>query len=147
MRKIKDVLRLKLDARLSHERIAAALGISKGVVTKYVGLASIAGLDWRSIQPLDETALQHRLLAPPPRPQHFVHPDYAQTHKELRRKGMTLMLLWEEHTQQHLDGHTHSYSQFCENYRRYAKTLKRSMRQTHRAGEKLFIDFAGPTIE
>lgn len=147
MRKIKDVLRLKLDARLSHERIAAALGISKGVVTKYVGLASVAGLDWHSIQPLDETALQHRLLAPPPRPQHFVHPDYAQIHKELRRKGMTLMLLWEEHTQQHLDGHTHSYSQFCENYRRYAKTLKRSMRQTHRAGEKLFIDFAGPTIE
>ena len=69
MRKIKDVLRLKLDARLSHERIAAALGISKGVVTKYVGLASVAGLDWHSIQPLDETALQHRLLAPPPRPQ------------------------------------------------------------------------------
>ncbi len=147
MRKIKDVLRLKLDARLSHERIAAALGISKGVVTKYVGLASVAGLDWPSIQPLDETALQHRLLAPPPRPQHFVHPDYALIHKGLRRKGMTLMLLWEEHTQQHLDGHTHSYSQFCENYRRYAKTLKRSMRQTHRAGEKLFIDFAGPTIE
>jgi len=52
MRKIKDVLRLKLDARLSHERIAAALGISKGVVTKYVGLASVAGLDWHSIQPL-----------------------------------------------------------------------------------------------
>lgn len=51
MRKIKDVLRLKLDARLSHERIAAALGISKGVVTKYVGLASVAGLDWHSIQP------------------------------------------------------------------------------------------------
>ena len=53
MRKIKDVLRLKLDARLSHERIAAALGISKGVVPNYVGLASVAGLDWHSIQPLD----------------------------------------------------------------------------------------------
>ena len=62
MRKIQDVLRLKLDARLSHERIAAALGISKGVVTKYVGLASVAGLDWHSIQPLDETVRLRQLL-------------------------------------------------------------------------------------
>ena len=57
---------------------------------------------------------------------------------------MTLMLLWEEHCHEHPDEPTHRYSQFCENYRRYAKTLKRSMRQIHRAGEKLFVDYAGP---
>ena len=62
MRKIKDVLRLKLDAQLSHERIAASLGISKGVVAKYVSAAVAAGLDWAQVQLLDETALQHRLV-------------------------------------------------------------------------------------
>ncbi len=147
MRKIKDILRLKHEARLSHERIAAALDLSKGVVTKYVGLAAAAGLDWPSIAPLDEGALLRRLAGQPTRPSDFVLPDYGRLHQELRRKGMTLMLLWEEHVQAHPDEPTHRYSQFCENYRRYAKTLKRSMRQTHRAGEKLFIDFAGPTIE
>jgi transposase len=66
-------------------------------------------------------------------------------HQELRRKGMTLMLLWEEHVAQHPRSKHLALLQFCENYRRYAKRLKRSMRQIHRAGEKLFIDFAGPT--
>lgn len=146
MRKIKDVLRLKLDAQLSHERIAASLGISKGVVAKYVSLAAAAGLDWLQVQALDERALQHRLLGAPQRASGFVAPDYGRMHQELRRKGMTLMLLWEEHATQHPGQTIHSYSQFCENYRRYAKTLKRSMRQIHRAGEKLFIDFAGPTV-
>jgi transposase len=147
MRKILDVLRLKLDAQLSHERIAASLGISKGVVAKYVSLAGVAGLDWQTVQSLGEVELQHRLLgAVLRRASSFVVPEYGRIHQELRRKGMTLMLLWEEHALQHPDQATHSYSQFCENYRRYARTLKRSMRQIHRAGEKLFIDFAGPTV-
>jgi transposase len=140
MRKIRDVLRLKLDARLSHEQAAAALGLSKGVITKYLTMASAAGLDWPQIQTLDETALHNRLLGTPQRASGFVQPDYGCIHQELRRKGMTLMLLWEEHKSQHLGQNTHRYSQFCENYRRYAKSLKRSMRQIHRAGEKLFID-------
>ena len=101
MRKIKDVLRLKLDAQLSHERIAASLGISKGVVAKYVSLAAAAGLDWAQVQLLDETALQHRLVGVPQRASSFVAPDYGRMHQELRRKGMTLMLLWEEHATQH----------------------------------------------
>jgi transposase len=147
MRKIKDVLRLKLDARLSHERIAAALHISKGVVSKYVSLATAAGLDWSQIQNMDETALHQRLVGTVVRTSGFVAPDYGRMHQELRRKGMTLMLLWEEHVSQHPDQSTHRYSQFCVNYRSYAKTLKRSMRQVHRAGEKLFIDYAGPTVE
>jgi transposase len=146
MRKIKDVLRLKLDAGLSHERIAASLGISKGVVAKYAGLAAAAGLDWPLAQQLDEAALQRRLLAQPVRASAFVVPEYGRVHQELRRKGMTLMLLWEEHVAQHPGEATHRYSQFCENYRCFARRLKHSMRQNHRAGEKLFIDFAGPTV-
>ena len=146
MRKIKDVLRLKLDAQLSHERIAASLGLSKGVVTKYVTLAAAAQLDWPTIQGLDEADLQRRLLPAPAKHSDVALPDYGYVHQELRRKGMTLMLLWEEHVAQRPEQRTHKYSQFCEHYRQYARTLKRSMRQTHRAGEKLFVDFAGPTL-
>jgi len=73
-------------------------------------------------------------------------PTYGRLHQELRRKGVTLMLLWEEHRAEHAEAQTHAYSQFCENYRRFARQLKRSMRQVHRAGEKLFIDYAGRTI-
>ena len=146
MRKIKDVLRLKLDALLSHEQIAGSLGISKGVVAKYVGLAAAAGLTWTDAQACDEITLERRLLASPQRPGAHVQPDYGRTHQELRRKGMTLMLLWEEYRADHAEEQTYSYSQYCDNYRRFTKRLKRSMRQIHRAGEKLFIDFAGPTI-
>ncbi len=146
MRKIKDVLRLKLDAQLSHERIAASLGLSKGVVAKYVSLAAAAQLDWSTIQNLDEGALQRRLLSAPDKPSEFVFVDYGRIHQELRRKGMTLMLLWEEFVRQHPGQKTHRYSQFCENYRQYARSLKRSMRQVHRAGEKLFVDYAGITV-
>ena len=146
MRKIKDVLRLKLDAKLSHEQIAAALGISKGVVTKYVGLAASAGLDWPTVQGHDEAALERLLLVAPQKPRDHVQPDYGLIHQELRRKGMTLMLLWEEYRADNAQSQTYAYSQFCDNYRRFARQLKRSMRQIHRAGEKLFIDYAGPTI-
>lgn len=147
MRKIRDVLRLKFETKLSHERTAAALNLSKGVVAKYVTLANAAGLDWAQTQALDDTALHNRLLGTPQRTSAFVQPDYGRMHQELRRKGMTMMLLWQEHVAQHPGACTHQYSQFCVNYRTYAQSLKRSMRQIHRAGEKLFIDYAGPTVE
>jgi len=146
MRKIKDVLRLKLDAKLSHEQISASLKVSKGVVAKYAGLASAAGLDWPTINTLDEGEIERRLLSKPERPSAYVLPDCGRIHQELRRKGVTLMLLWEEYQADHADRQTYRYTQFCEHYRQFAKQLKRSMRQIHRAGEKLFIDFAGPTI-
>lgn len=147
MRKLKDILRLKLDAKLSHQQIATSLGLSKGVVTKYVQLAGSAGLtDWIVVQEMDEAALERRLIAGAANVRDHVQPDYGRLHVELRRKGMTLQLLWEEYRADYADRHTYSYSQFCENYRRFAKQLKRSMRQIHRVGEKLFIDYAGPTL-
>jgi transposase len=123
------------------------LPVSKGVVAKYTSLAAAAGLDWPTVERLSEAALERRLVGGrADRPSHYAQPDFGRIHQELRRKGMTLMLLWEEHVAQHPQQSTHRYSQFCENYRRYALRLKRSMRQIHRAGEKLFIDFAGPTV-
>ena len=146
MRKIKDVLRLKLQAGLSHEQIATALHISKGVVAKYASLANAAGLDWPAINGLDEHELEHRLLGKPVKPSGYAWPDYGRVHQELQRKGVTLLLLWEEYQAQYADRQTYRYTQFCGHYKAFVKQLKRSMRQTHRAGEKLFIDYAGPTL-
>lgn len=153
MRKLKDALRLKFEAGQSHQQIATALGLSKGVVTKYVGLATAAGLDAASVAALDEAALERCLFSTEGQQATYRRPDYGHIHQELRRKGVTLTLLWEEYCAQVSDEHRPEtpvkawrYSQFCENYRQFARALKRSMRQTHRAGEKLFIDYAGPTI-
>jgi transposase len=153
MRKLKDALRLKFDGGQSHQQIATVLDISKGVVTKYVSLAVAAGLDWPPITAMDEATLERHLLASPRPSDTYAQPDYGRIHQELARKGVTLMLLWEEYCAQVGDEHSVDnpikpwrYSQFCENYRQFAKRLKRSMRQVHRTDEKLFIDYAGPTI-
>ena len=88
MRHIKDILRLKLEVKQSHQQIANSLGISKGVVTKYVKLADTAGLQWEQIQNMDETALRQRLVGgSAPHQSTFTQPDYASVHQELRRKG------------------------------------------------------------
>lgn len=146
MRMIKDVLRLKFDAGFSHDRIAASLGTSKGVVTKYVGLAGAAGLDWASACDMDEGELERRLLGKPTGPAAYAQPDYGRIHQELRRKGVTLTLLWEEYQAEFANRQTYRYTQFCEHYKAFAKRPKRSMRQIHRAGEKRFVDFAGHTL-
>lgn len=146
IRMIKDILRLKYQSSLSHERIARSLSISKGVVAKYLGLAGAAGLDWTAVAELDEAGLERRLLGRSAVDDRLVEPDFAQVHVELRRKGVTLMLLWTEYRAANGGRRTWAYTQFCEHYSRFAKSLKRSMRQHRRAGEKLFIDYAGPTL-
>lgn len=143
---IKDVIRLKWETQFSHETIAVTLGVSKGVVAKYVGLANAAGLDWDAVKEWDEKKLASRLLPGSPDAPAFVRPDWARVHRELDRKGMTLMLLWEEYCAEYAHERTWRYTQFCEHYKAFAKTLKRSMRQHRRPGEKLFIDYAGPTV-
>lgn len=143
---IKDVIRLKWHAGLSHEKIAATLSVSKGAVAKYVSLATAAGLDWNTIQGWSEKHLASTLLPRASQAQAFVEPDWAQIHRELDRKGVTLMLLWQEYLAAHPEGRTWRYTQFCAHYKAFARTLKRSMRQHRLAGEKLFIDFAGSTV-
>lgn len=145
-RKIKEVLRLKFEAGLSHERIAAAVGVSKGAVTKYVQRAVAAGLGWPLAPERDDAALE-ALLFPhsPALVAAYAPPDYALIHQELNRKGVTLQLLWEEYSAAHPGG-AYRYSQFCLHYHRFRESLKRSMRQVHRAGDKLFIDYSGATV-
>jgi transposase len=143
---IKDIIRLKWEGRLSHEQIAGALAVSKGAVTKYVGLAVAAGLDWETVRSWDERQVLARLLPRSTSAQPYVEPDWGRIHLELSRKGVTLLLLWEEYVAEHAEARTWRYTQFCEHYKAFARRLKRSMRQQRRAGEKLFIDFAGSTV-
>jgi transposase len=143
---IKDILRLKYQGGLSHERIARSLSISKGVVAKYLGLAGAAGLDWPATAELDEASLERRLIGRTGADTRVVEADFARVHIELHRKGVTLVLLWQEYRAANEGRRTWAYTQFCEHYKAFAKTLKRSMRQHRRAGEKLFIDYAGPTL-
>lgn len=145
MRKIKDVLRLKFETGLSHEKIAAATGLSKGAVTNAVRRAVQKGLSWPLPEELDDsglTAMLYRQSVPRSR---YAPPDYALIHQELKRKGVTLQLLWEEYEAAHGE-HAYRYSQFCAHYHAYRGTLARSMRQVHRAGEKVFIDYSGDTV-
>ena len=146
MRQIKEVLRLKFEAKLSHERIAAATGLSKGAVTSYLKRALDAGISWPLAPQIDDAALEARLfpVASAPAAGHAA-PDFAHIHQELKRKGVTLQLLWEEYSAAHPD-YAYRYSQFCFHYGRFRDSLKRSMRQVHRAGEKLFLDYCGNTV-
>jgi len=147
MRRIKEILRLKFAAELSHRQIADGLGISVGVVAKYVTAATAAGLTYPLPEGMDDRALLRTLRAEatvvaPPR---LREPDLAEVHAELKRKGVTRQLLWEEYAATH-PAASYSYPQFCVLYREWRQHLKLSMRQTHVAGEKLFLDYCGPTV-
>lgn len=146
MRKIREVLRYRHSAGLSLDAIARALKLSKGVVAKYVRLAGTSGLTWPIPEDLDDAALEKLLyrqaVAHEPT---FAEPDYALVHQELKKKGVTLTLLWEEYLQA-VGERGYQYTAFCTRYRDWAGKLKRSMRQIHRAGEKLFCDYAGPMV-
>jgi transposase len=126
MRKIKDVLRLKFEAKLSHERIAAATGISKGAVSNYVQRALQKGLGWPLPADLDEGQLESLLFRQSAPRGQYAAPDFAHVHQELKRKGVTLQLLWEEYGAAHGE-RAYRYSQYCEHYHRYRGSLARSM--------------------
>jgi transposase len=146
MRQVYDVLRLKWAAGLSERQIAHSLGLSRPTVASYVHRAQEAGLSWPLPEGLDEAALEARLFPTPAARGALAHlaPDWARVHQELKRQGVTLLLLWQEYKAQTPDGF--QYSWFCQAYRAWAGTLDVVMRQSHRAGEKLFVDYAGQTL-
>lgn len=146
MKKIIEVLRLKYEAKLSHEKIARACCLSKGVVSKYIGLANAQQISWPLPEGMDEAQLEAVLFPLKPKIVGFSEPDYFHIHQALKRKGVTLQLLWEEYSETH-QARAYKYSQFCHHYRQWRQQQRRSMRQVHRAGEKLFIDYCGPTVQ
>ncbi len=147
MRKIREALRLCLAEGLSPRQAGIATGLPRSTVRRYVIRAQEVGLGWPLPPELDDRALEERLYgraAPAPSADPRPVPDWAVVHRELRRKSVTLALLWTEYRAACPDGF--GYTWFTERYRAYAGRLDLVLRQDHRAGEKAFIDFAGQTI-
>ena len=147
MRRIRDVLRLKFAQGLSERSIAASLGLGKGSVGTYLRRARDAGLRWPLPDGLDDDSLELLLFRSSPSvpdPDRPV-PDWAAMDKELRKRSVTRMLLWEEYRAQHPGGF--GYTWFCTHFDAWKGRVRPSMRQTHAGGEKVFVDYAGDTID
>jgi len=149
MRKIREVLRLKYECGLGHRAISASVGISKGSVSEYVQRAEREGLRWEDARELSEAEVERRLFAYAGRhePSERAAIDFAWVHRELRRVGVTLQLLWLEYRQAVAEAggerRAYQYSQFCDLYAGFRAKLAPSMRQVHRAGHKAFVDYSG----
>jgi len=147
MRKIAQALRLKASG-LSTRKIASSLGLGQSTVSEYLKRAERAGLSWPLPDGLSAAELEGRLFQPAggATRRGLASPDWSHVHRELRRKNVTLALLWEEYRAVHPDD-GYGYSRFCELYRCWEGRLSPTMRQHHIAGERAFVDFAGDTIE
>ncbi len=147
MRRIRELLRLKHENGLSSRQIACALGISKGSVGSYLQRAQASDLSWPLPADLTDTALERMLFAPlvveaeTSRPM----PNWAYMDQELRRPGVTRRLLWQEYRAAQPDGY--GYTWFCVQFDVWKQRLSPTMRQRHAAGEKVFVDYAGDTID
>ena len=147
MRKVREVLRQRYACGASERVIAQSLGIGRTAVGEYIRRAAVIGITWPVPDELDDTALERKLFAPagynPPQSKPL--PDWAHVHAELRRRSVTLALLWQDYRGQHPDD-GYGYSRFCDLYGEWRRGVTATMRQTHVAGEKLFVDFAGDTM-
>jgi len=146
MRKIIEVLRLKSDHQMSNRQIAKSCSLSHSTVRDYLDRVRLAGLSWPLDPALDNATVEAMLFPhndPLPSAERALPPT-EYLFKELKRKGVTLQLLWYEYKQANPEGY--QYSQFCHRYRDWVRKLDVTLRQEHRAGEKLFIDYAGQTI-
>jgi len=145
MRKIKEVLRLHYESHVSQRSISKSLGISVSTVCVYLKLARTAGITWPLPDNLDEESLYQTLYRPvEASKKERLLLDLEAVYRELRRKGVTRLLLWREYRDKYPDGL--SYTQFCVKYRAYVKQAEPVMRQIHKAGEKCFVDYSGLTM-
>jgi transposase len=144
MRKIREVLRLTYQCGLSGRQVAHSVNVSRSTLADYLYRAEKAGLGWPLSEDLTDQELEQKLFPPPlllEAPAKAL-PDFEYIYQELKthkKFNLTLDLLWQEYKEQHPEGY--QYSQFCELYRRYRGKLDYSMRQDHRGGEKLFVDY------
>jgi len=144
MRKTREILRLKWEMGMSRRQIAKSLNLSHSTVNDHLARVELAGLSWPLPEDMTDDALEELLFSS--RKSRF--PDqqlnFAYIHKELMKKGVTLELLWTEYKRENPDGY--QYSRFCDLYRQWRNQIDVSMRQVHKAGEKLFVDWAGLTL-
>jgi transposase len=147
MRKIREILRLRCSAGLSIRQINASTKASIGAIQQLLTTADELGLSWPLPPELDDNQLARPFYpsADTRVSSRYQVPDWSVIHQELKRKGITKQLLWEEYTQQY-PNRCYSYSQFCDRYAHWQGLQKRSMRQLHKAGEKCFVDYCGSTV-
>ncbi len=143
MRKIREVLRLTYEMGLSARRVAQSCAIGRSTVQDYLARAQKAALGWPLPEEMDEDRLESLLFPTGMETGRDMTP-FEEIHTELKKKGVTLMLLWQEYKEKNPGGY--QYTQFCDHYRNWAKTRGIYMRQHHKAGEKLFVDYAGLTV-
>jgi transposase len=144
MRFIREVLRLVFGVGLSLREVERSLSISHVTASGYVARAKEVGLSWPLPEHLDDGALARLLFPRPAPPEIRPIPDWSYVHRELRRKKVTRILMRQVYKDVHPDGY--ALSRFYKLYNRWAEKLDLVMRQEHRAGEKLFVDFAGQTV-
>jgi transposase len=144
MRNIRDVLRLTA-AGMSSRKIAASLSIGAATVIDCLHRARRAGLAWPLPDEIDDSILELRLYPPKPPTVQRPLPNWAEIHRELKRPGVTLQLLWLDYREQHPNGY--GYSRYCDLHREWEKRVSPTMRQTHIAGERMFVDYAGTKLQ
>ena len=146
MRKIREILRICWGGGLSARQAATSCGVGRTTIKEYLDRAERAGLSWPLPEDLDDAALENRLFPSsiPLEVERRNMPSFDYIRKELTRKHVTLQLLWHEYKEKNPEGY--EYSQFCLRFRAWLKTLDVALRQDYKAGEKLFVDFAGDTI-
>ncbi len=148
MKDIRELFRLRFEVGLSQTKVAKVLGCGRSTVYEYEQRALSGGIrDFGQIKDLSEEQLLNILGL---KAQGFLRkrkhlPDWSVIHRELSKKHVTLSLLWSEYKEEHPGGY--QYTQFCELYKRWSEKLSASMRQDHRAGEKVFVDYGGTPIE
>jgi transposase len=146
MSKLKQLIELQ-SSNLSVRALSRALGLSVGAVSKYLRALRACRIDADEAEKLSEVELERKVFGvAPAKSATRTAPDCAWIHGELKRhRHVTLQLLWEEYSAEH-GAAAYQRSAFCQIYRDWEKRLKRSMRQRHFAGEKMFVDYAGRTV-
>jgi transposase len=147
MRRIRQVLQLRFGAHASARVIAREVGVGRTTVQDYLTRAGAAGLGWPLVPDLTDEALEQLLFPAPsskPGARRYPEPDWSALVRELKRPGVSLLILWEEYNEVHPQGY--SYSRFCELLREFERRLSPTMRQTHVAGHKAFVDYSGKKV-
>jgi transposase len=147
MRKLREIVRLLAVGGLSKREIAGRVGVAASTVREAAKKVSAAGLTWPLPEELSDVQLEALLYKNAGKKQghrRIPEPDWTVIHRELKRKHVTLAILWEEYIAAHADGYR--YSRFCELYRAFADRLPVTMRQSYAGGEKLFVDYAGDAV-
>jgi transposase len=147
MRRVREILRHRFEEGLGHKSIALRVGAAPSTVRETLRRVEIAGLSWPLGDDVSDAVLEAALYKSSGTKtghRRSAEPDWAHVHRELKRKHVTLQILWDEYIGLHPDGYR--YSRYCDLYRGWVLKLPVTMRQDHAAGEKLFVDYAGDTV-